>query len=72
MKFMWKMFLSFKKYGRGIVNMSYWNRIFCQRLIGLNSFLEKGTEVHTTNCSLMREPFIECSQPLTTTASGHN
>ena len=38
-KFMWKMFLSFRKHCRGIVNMSYQIRVFCQRLMRLETFL---------------------------------
>ena len=60
-KIMWKMFfMSFRKYCRRIVNMSYQIRVFCQRLM-LKTLLFKnqGTEVDTINCSLMRKPFIE-------------
>ena len=38
-KFMWKMFFSFRKQCRGKVNMSYKTRVFCQRLMGLETFL---------------------------------
>ena len=48
MKFMWKMFLPFRKQCRGIVNMSYSTRVFCQRLMGLEIFLfQKRPEVDT-------------------------
>ena len=40
-------------------------------MLCIGYFKKKRTEVETINCSLMRKPFIECSQ-LTVTASGQD
>ena len=70
--FMWKMLLPFRKHCREIVNMSYQIRVFCQRLMGLVTFLfQKRPEVDTMTV-YSAKTFHQVSRPLTATASHHN